>query len=367
MLIGENRDLFSGENLEVAIRVFLTMALISGKHRNDTLNSKPVVVNSLLNKNLAQIKQEDIKSTDLVLWKDSQIVRSTNSFQVPVFDEKKVIAGEYDKEFNYSEDKDNSTTGIFCGVNQDIVDAYGSGFKINQEEILASTSSMRLLGDGHTEQEFIGSPERLRLQAYYEVRNQLCNYIWDQMDKEYKDFGEEDGLREWYTERLKERMPKIFSFCLETMHRRNGEPGYVKYGVSEKPMNAPDSGFVNEEPPFTIDFNKDNHCYHTRISLSEFKDGAYLCPVTGKKASFHFMFNFSNYRKVQQFLESELPKFCVGWHEHRIYTENPILEVTDPVGNFKHPIKEYPVFNFTVSLSKSGVKILEKQIQSLPS
>ena len=365
MRIGDNRDLFSGDNLEVAIRVFLTMALISSKHRMATLNSKTVVVNSILNKNLAKIKQEDVKETDIVLWKDSQIVRATNSFQVPIFDEKRVIAGEYNKEFNVGEGKDSWATGIFCGANQEIVDAYGDGFRINQDEILASKSSMRLIGDGHTEQEFIGSSERLRLQAYYEVRKQLCKYIGGQMYKDYKDFGEEDGLREWYTERLKERMPKILSLCIETRHRLNGEAGDVKYGESEKPKNAPESDFVHEENPFTIYFNKDKHCYYTIISLSEFKAGEYLCPVTGKTASYHFRFCFRNYIQVKNFLGCDLPKFCVGWHEHHIYNGNPNLEVTDPIGNFNHPVREYPVFNFRIDLSKSGVKKLEKQKPSL--
>lgn len=362
MRIGENRDLFSGDNLEVAIRVFLTMALISGKHRGSTLNDRPVVVNSLLNNNLAQIKQEDVKSTDIVLWKDSQIVRATNSFQVPIFDEKRVIAGEYNKEFNDGEGKDPSATGIFCGANQEIVDAYGDGFRINQDKILASKSSMRLIGEGNTEQEFIGSPERLRLQAYYEVRKQLCKYIGGKMYKDYQDFGEEDGLRKWYTDRLKERMPKILSLCIETMHRLNGESGEWEYGESEKPKNAPDSNFVHEEPPFTIDFNTGKYPHYTQISLSKFKAGLYLCPVTGKTASYHFRFCFSNYVQVQNFLGCELPKFCVGWREQRIYNGNPILNVTDPIGNFNHPVREFPVFNFTIDLSKSGVKKIEKQI-----
>ena len=359
MKIGDNRDLFSGDNLGMAIRMFLTMSLIMDKHRDSRIRGNRVIVNSLIQKNLDRVQIKDVETTAVVLWDGASIVKATNkSFKVPVFDEQKVVSGFYDKEFSSPRKKYN---GIVCGVNQDIVDAYGEGFKINQDEILISNSSRRLIGDGNTEQEFIGSASRLRLQSYFEVRKQLAKHIWTKMKADLTSFGDTEGLEKWYKERLMERMPIIIDYCTEALNLTDGKKGSAEFGDVEVQTNSPSETFALKEHPFTIHVSP-KKCFWCKLSLSNYKDNGYICPLTGHAASIFFHFEFSNYIQVQKFLGCELPKFCVGWRENRYYNGNPILDVTDPIGNMRHPLGENnSLFDFSIGLSKTVINNHKKK------
>ena len=357
--IGENCNLFDGKNLEMAVRVFLTMALISQKHNGQKVEGECVIVNSLLQMNLSKLEGEREKSKALVVWNGSPIVKATEKFAIPRFEDEKVVRGEYDGEFNGNE----GDCGVFCGNNQDILDAYGEGFHADYEKVLASGSSRRLLGDGQTEQEFIGSPHRMRLQAYYEVRKQLAKHVWKQMKGEYDAFGGAEGLEKWYRDRLAERMDTIYRYCIAVYNETNGNEGDVEFGVMKRQDNSPSSIFATQTQPMSVDINKKFR--YAKISLSEFKDRSYRCAITGAKASFVFGFNFYSYTQVRDFLNCPLPKFCTGWLKDRPYNGNSILEVTDPVGELNHPISEneFP-FNFTIALSKTAIKNLKKECLS---
>lgn len=352
--IGENRSLFSNENLGLALRTFLSIALIMQKHKGHKISGEPVVVNSLLPMNLAQLEKEEVKSTALVSWQQSPIVSATANYPLPRFKDDKVISGEYDKEFDGTNTGDY---GVFSGINQDIVDAYGEGFRVDYSKVLASNSSKRLIGNGHCEQEFIGSPKRMRLQAYYEVRKQLARYIYTRMMKEFNRFGGKEGLLKWYRERLEERRGEIYALCAAAYKQTDGKEGSIEFGSPEKQVNCCSEIFGCETPPMSILVGKSKYLHS--ISLSEFKEGKIICPITGEKASWSFTFCFETYKQVHEFLKCELPKFCTGWRIDKLYNGNSILDVTDPVGDMVHPMSEmHRPFNFAVDLSKRGLKKL---------
>lgn len=352
--IGENRSLFSNENLGLALRTFLSIALIMQKHKGHKISGEPVVVNSLLPMNLAQLEKEEVKSTALVSWQQSPIVSATANYPLPRFKDDKVISGEYDKEFDGTNTGDY---GVFSGINQDIVDAYGDGFRADYSKVLASNSSKRLIGNGHCEQEFIGTPKRMRLQAYYEVRKQLARYIYTRMMKEFNRFGGKEGLLKWYRECLEERRKEIYALCAAAYNQTDGKEGSIKFGSPEKQDNCCSEIFACETPPMRILVGKSKYLHS--ISLSEFKEGKIICPITGEKASWSFTFCFETYKQVHEFLKCELPKFCTGWRTDKLYNGNSILDVTDPVGNLVHPMSEMRrPFNFAVDLSKRGLKKL---------
>lgn len=355
--MGENRDLFDDKNMELAIRTFLSIALIAQKHMGHKVSGETVVVNSLLPMNLAQLENKESKSTAIVSWQQSPIVSATANFPLPRFEVNKVVSGGYDKEFDGT---DTGEYGVFSGINQDILDAYGDGFSINYSKVLASRSSQRLIGNGHCEQEFIGSPKRMRLQAYYEVRKQLARFVYHKITKEYADFGGKEGLLKWYRERLEERRKEIYALCIAAYNQTDGKEGCAYFGSPEKQENCCCEIFAHETPAMSILVGKAKYLH--RMSLSEFKEGKAICPITGEKASWSFTFCFETYKQVQEFLKCELPKFCTGWRTNNLYNGNPILDVTDPVGDLVHPMSEMRApFNFAVDLSKRGLKRLLKE------
>lgn len=354
--IGENRSLFDGENLEMAVRTFLAIALIAQKHRGLKVSGETVVVDSLLPKNLAKLAGDDSGTKALVAWQQSQLVAATANFALPRFEDDKVVRGEYDKDFNGCE----ANKGVFCGINQDILDAYGDGFRADYAKVLASGSSLRLIGDGDTQQEFVGTPERLRLRAYYEVRGQLAEYVWRRLNVEYEAFGGEEGVLKWYRERLEKRRDAIYRSCIDAYVKSNGgEERRVRYGDTLVQENSPSSAFASQTQPMTITVSRKN--LWNKISLSKFVDRRYICAKTGAKASYFFGFSFHTYEQVRDFLKCPLPKFCTGWRSDYLYNGNSILDVTDPVGDMDHPMSgsKY-LFDFTVALSKQAIRELLK-------
>lgn len=351
--IGENRNLFDMEDFSIFIRTILSMAVISRKHAGRALEGKAVVVDSLLPANLAMLggQGEDVKA--VVKIDGSQLVKAATSFRLPQFEEEKVLAGFYDKEFRHDGKRPYNETGWFNGVNQEIVDAYGDGFKINHEKVLATNSSRRLIGDGHTEQEFVGSQGRFRIRAYMEVRQQLANHVRKKLRDDFDNFGGVEKLKEWYATRIAERMDKVLSCCADAYNQWSAdhEKTYVEYGSVE--VQDVNDSFATKTNPCRVFISK-KPFYHG-VHLSEFKDGKYVCPVLHCNASLHFHFTFYTWKQVEEFLGCELPKFCVGWREHELYNGNCLLDVVDPVGEIEHPLRGHFDFSFSIGLSKRAI------------
>lgn len=369
--MGEERRFLDATNFPVLVRTILAMAIIAGQHAGKRIEGSPVIVNSLLAHNLAQLDNHKEQTTAIVKWEGSPLVKVSQSFEPPRFEIDKLLRGDYNSQFCHTKKGSQEGRGWFYGKNQDMVDAYGAGFKLNNECILASNSSRRLIGDTQTEQEFIGSATRMRLSAYYEARRQLANYIGARMMKDYSDFGGRKGLTEWYFAALKKRMDKIMSYCADAYDKSvaSGQ-SIVRYGSEERQTNGGGGEiFYGCRPPMSIDVDK-NELY-SYIVLNELVDRNFICPITQTKASIFFKFRFGTYKQVQDFLGIDLPKFCVGWSESPDYNGNSILDVTDPVGNLESPIgsrmgwsKSFN-FRFAIGLSKRGLaKIKASKIAS---
>ena len=356
MDIDEQRQLLDVQNFAIFIRAILSMALISQKHVGGRLDGQPVVVNSLMASNLARLNDANAETSAIVKWEGSPLVKVNTSFEVPVFDEEKVLRGDYNAEFNRGDDKKWRECGWFEGINQDIVDAYGNGFHIDQDKVLSSNSSRRLIGDTQTEQEFIGSRQRLRLHAYYEVRKQLANFIVKQMNADFDKFGGLEGVEKWFSERVKEKTDKVLSYCRDVYEKSDGNT-HDRFKFGEDEVQQPEGDFRARNNAFCVWFDKKP--MYAKVWLSERKEWNHvICPITGSKATLFFKFDFSTYLQVRDFLECDLPKFCTGWREWELYNGNSILDVTDPVGNIRTPLSGKNPFSFSIGLSKSGLNKL---------
>lgn len=359
-LIGEK-----GEGSGILIRMLLSMAVIEQKHVGKTIEGETVIVNSLLSNNLALIAEskESSKTTAVVEWKSSPIVEYTAKSAIPSFETKKVLNGEYNKEF------DEKRGCYFTDRRQDIVDAYGDGFSINQDKILLSKSSLRLIGDGSVEQEFIGNKDRLRAQAYYEVREQLCEYIWNKMEAEYQAFGGEEGLGKWYRERLLEKKDTIINYCLQAYKSANTNEEGRTYGTiylnSDKERSGIDSRFGETCTAVKVRVSdRTDMGFWGCFMLSQKKNDNRTCWINGSKVSYYFRFEFYTYHQVQDFLGCSLPKFCIGWERDHTPSGNSILNIVDPIDTMIHPMmdRRNPFsFDFAVALSKSAINKIGKR------
>ena len=368
--MGEERKFLDTANFAVFVRIVLSMAIISRLHAGQKIEGSPVIVNSLLASNLAQIEDKKEDTTALVKWEGSPIVKVSSSFNPPKFEVDKLLRGDYNPEFCHKEDEDSEGRGWFYGLNQDMVDAYGAGFKFDSDRLLASNSSRRLIGDAKTEQEFIGSAKRLRLSAYYEVRRQLAKYVGKRMDEDYEKFGGSAGLKQWYESALESRKDKIFAYCVDAYDRSmaSGDK-IVKFGSDERQEKGSKGrvSFLVRWSPLEIHVSTDERLY-AMVYIPEKPIREFICPITGAKASIFFKFEFSTYKQVQEFLECDLPKFCVGWKTTYEYNGNSILDVTDPVGNLESPLKGRNNwvnrfnFDFVVSLSKRGLSKIRRTL-----
>ena len=128
-LAGEN-----GDDFGIVIRMLLSMAVIARKHGGKTIDGEPVIVNSLLPNNLALLanKESAADTTAVVEWQGSPIVEYTAKCAAPSFEVPKVLNGEYNREFN------EMPKCIFTGSRQEIVDAYGAGFTIDNTKVLTN-------------------------------------------------------------------------------------------------------------------------------------------------------------------------------------------------------------------------------------
>ena len=363
--LGEKLNLVDGNDFGLVIRMLLCLSVIAGKHCGETVSGEPVIVNSLLPNNLALLAQkgESSGSTALVEWRSSPIVEYTAKSAVPKFDERKVLRGEYNSEF------DKLPRCIFSGLRQDVVDAYGEGFKIQQDRILASDSSLRLIGKGECEQEFIGQKKRIQAQAYYDVRKQLCNYIGRKMQKDFKDFGGREGLSKWYAEKISAMKDTVLKHCLECFKKVKEEEGERCVGITylNSDEKGKDTRFGDAEHPVeAVDvraYNKVGIDFWGVMMLSQLKDNHHRCWLTGSAASYYFRFSFYSYQQVDAFIGGGLPKFCTGWFSTGTqYCGNDILNMVDPVDRMVTPLSgDHRAFDFIVALSKSAINRLNRE------
>ncbi|MBR2921500.1 MAG: hypothetical protein IKC27_09130 [Kiritimatiellae bacterium] len=370
--IGEKLSLV-GDGFDLIIRMFLSFGVIAQQHIGKTIQGEPVLLNSLLPHNMAMLadKATDKNTTAVVEWKGSSIVEYNAKSVVPVFEVEKVLSGEYNKEFDRPEEGCHFNLG-----GQAVVDAYGKGFTIKHDEILKSDSSLRLIGNGKSEQEFIGSPERLRTQAYYEVRGQLREYLEQKMERDFLDFGGEEKLGKWYRERLESRKNTILKYCLEAFNAAKTDKDGDYYGHiylnSDKDKQGDDSRFDKKYPCNAVEVKVCDKIimdfYGCRMLSMPSNDrfaSKRLCWFTGCAASYYFKFNFYDYRQVQEFLGCDLPRFCIGWTRNGWVRANSILDIVDPVSEMILPLTHYGnrfSFDFVVALSKSGINKIRKEI-----
>lgn len=88
-------------------------------------------------------------------------------------------------------------TGAFGGTEDAelFISLYGDGFQLDTSSLLKSNPGSHLLlpGEVSLDAEFVGSKDRLEMLAYARGREQLAEYIREQMFLEFQSFGGKPG------------------------------------------------------------------------------------------------------------------------------------------------------------------------------
>lgn len=370
----------------VMTRMLLAMSLIARRHSGrplDAETARPVMVDSLLPQSLKLLAGAESRA--LVRLDSSALVRASSSFAVS-FDRKKVLDGTYNAEFNHPDGDGEKNYrydeyGYFSDANREMVDAYGDDFEMpDMDELIASPSARRLIGEGDTPQEFVGSERRMRLLAYYRIRQKLAMHVSRRMREDFDRAGGVSGLVEWFCQHLSPLKDKVYRLCVEAWNSTRKEDGEIcRYELGEKVRYTAIHGeaAVGKATEISVREGRDaqNAFYHNGVycdKLAVFNprrsgDRCFLCPVTGQKVNVAFRFTFQDWRQVEDFLGEKLPKYCVGWTMYPPYGGNSILDVTDAVGHLKNVLSDDRYyasrfyFTFTVGFSRPGLQKVMKE------
>lgn len=384
-------DIFDTSKVDsaIGIRTLICFNLIARKYNKTILEGTPVVINSLLPQNLKQI---DGSKGALVKVTDSAIVKSMNDFHVH-FDRDKLIHNEYQKQFNRFDNPNQPYKGVFTSYNHELIEAYGDDFTFDDDDLLKSNSGQRLIGNGDVDLEFVGSREKMELQAYYEVRKRLAKHIFNRMKADYEAFGGRDAMSRWFNEQLAKQFSvvegKAYAMCLSAFERFQLGHGstifksdsvqsethvihWAHMGIEVSVMQLKKSSCIFNRWQFDKEKELGHNPFHSiGIPLDRnWKWTERQDPLTGANVQYVFNFEFEQTKDVERFLEVKTPKFCVGWKKQ--YPPSPgnsLLEVTDMIGELKNPMSVETGmgqstrfdFEFSIYLSKSGLNKLEKK------
>lgn len=346
---------------ETYMKMVTAMGVVVARHVGKTIDGKQVFVNALLPVNLKSIENRE-ETTALIKIQDSALIR-VNAGAVIHFDREKFLAGEYNAEFDHQHmeefGKHYREVGTFPGYNQILVDIYGQDFQFDDEGLLKDDSVNRLIGDENVHFEFVGSLQRMRLQAYYRLREKLADHIKIKMQKDFESHGGCSALIEWYGKQLKAVKNKIFELCKirfenENDPRLDGYPHICLQEMETKSQhprfNSPDLDHVCLTPFERISWCNTKFCcpFYPQYRIKYF---FHICP--------------KNYLEVEKLLGVEVPDYCKEWNNGNYcmgsrYTGNPLLDATDKVSQIEIKFSNFQ-FNAYCGFSKIGMEQIGKK------
>lgn len=365
--------------------LILAMVMLNQKYAGRMLDDMPLMyVDSLLPANLNGLKPSD---QALMIPADSAIVASHREFHLD-FTPEHVLDGALADRYNTGSPgaagKPYNHTGYFSNRNQMMVDMYGQGFQFNMATLLKANRHLELPGgkeDMTPNSEFVGDQERMELQAYYNVRKELAEYLRDRIHDEYVAFGGIEAVKKWWREALKKSAETIDRLAIQRFVSLPEDP--------DAPVFQPDG---SEDPLLRrITYCKGNFPSGNKIGYDQilnYGEGkwypkTYYCPITNAKAGHFFVFKLADWREMETLIGEEVPKIIKGWRQSgHDYTGNPLLSPCDAVDAVGTPFERYqsanwryvdgPIdkysygpaycdFVFAIGYSKSGLNTLRKK------
>lgn len=351
--------------IEVIMPIIVAMILVIMKYSDKDLDMPIHYLDSFLPQNQIQIKKNE-----LMVIENSSLVASHNDVDIS-FDNDRVISGDYATEFHWKDnEKHYKETGHFCNINQIFVDMYGDDFVYDPTQTFTNSNIACLTNEENNGYvpEFVGTQDRIRLQAYKDIRSQLAAHIQKKIDEEWVAFGKTEAVKEWYKNAIMENKEFIYKL-------------FVEY---EKSAKEASKGFHNGlySDKFKISYSENNepNISHTQYSIfnaicENYYRGKWLCPETGNHCNVWFSIIPYNWNGIEFLTGKETPKIVKGWKSpsfgHGEYAGNSILDATDAVADITTPFNRrdrlgygegYYDFEFSFGFSKRGWNRIKKEL-----
>lgn len=372
-MIDEDKLMLSEAGEDVYLPLLIAMMMLSMEFKGNALDKyNQVYIDSLLTVNMPLLGKDE---TALAVITKNELVRSTNAVNID-FDYDKIMSGEILDEFK----SENTPNGEYshvqaCNAGQLFVDLYGEGFQIKND--IFSTQKLLTGEEGEYIPEFVGSEYRFREQAFYEIREQLADYIRQQILEEYKSYGGMEAVRKWFVSSVQASIDKIKE--LSVKHYVDVLTGDSKdISAGWLPSKCEDRYFITtvEDQKYvsSLDYgklylvNKQTKSGHRWIEDVYDDD-------TGNMCTMFFVFQFMDWQGLENLFGEEVPKIVKGWRQkgNRCHG-NSILSITDAVEDVGTPFERweskkepydhdgtYTNFGFCIGFSKRGFNALCKK------
>ena len=330
-IIDDSQLAFCNLEPDAYMPIILAMVMIANKYAEANISKMPVMlVDSLFQRNIETALPE---SKALVVPSDSALAAVSRNY-VPEMTTEDILGTDMAKKLTdpsrlyYERGSFETTENIF-------VKLYGEGFELDTSKLLVSDPHLKMLTaeerqanpDLIPNAEFIGSADRMEVIAYMQGRQQLAEYIREQMFLEYTAEGGAEGIEKWWRNALQEHKDEIFSLCIRK-YLKEDAPGleYIRFGKNSRGPYYGSMGAVN---PY-------NEWKRTKEGR---RTDDLLCPVTGAATSIAFLIQPDNWLELQE-LFGETPKILKGWTRQGHYCRgNSLLDATDPVFDVGTPFE----------------------------
>lgn len=343
---------------EAFIPLLIAMAFLARRYNGKELEAEEVYVSSFLPSNIT----ESSKTHELAIIQGNQIVVRHKELELDlVFDADAVISGSITEEFPHD-------TGDFIYMTpskkeNNMIKIWGQGFVLPQ----AFMSSQKLIGNGYKYvAEFVGNRKKMRLQAYYEIREQLATYMREKIYEEYVAFGGMKAVKKWYTDAIKSHVDDLEEFIAkhyDDMKRTEQHKLCIgAYTISYNDGKFPNLLRRQYIPNAT---SESKHC-----------DFKYYDLHNGYACNCWITIEAKDYLAIEDLLHTKVPKIMQGWtREGHDFSGNSILQVVDKADGVGTPFElneyrrneryqkdsTYDVFQIAIGYSKRGLKSMLKE------
>lgn len=327
----------------------LAIALLMQKYTGASLENEEIVYsNMMFPVNQPLLTGESSKALALV-EKSEYALSTVQALQGITMTTDMVMKGEWDREAKLSSViMSEQTPGSYI---QKLIDRYGKGFGLDKSSMMKqeTITQNRLLsttgGEITTIPEFVGNPKRLEMEMYRQGRQQLADYIQENMFREYRASGGYWPTVNRYYEALKKHWSEIEDYCV-FIWKNQMEQMETKKDADEN-ESAPERVYNDSIIPCYIYLNTKRKVpydvcglYFVNGEKRAAYDDTVLCPVTGKNASVYFLFKPQTAEDLHKLLGNDVPEMLQMWHTGArgdFALPNPILNATDPVAFLKSP------------------------------
>lgn len=329
--------------------------------------NKPIELPKKYVQNLQQVNLS-VASSDVkaLIVQDSRLVAQSQlniNFDLPSvlkdvygkdFDCDSVIKrlGGSEKYYDKESGKGWLETGSFSNMNQFLVDLWGDGFEFDPKSLLATTVPLITNGeDSDTApfQEMVGTESKMRLQAYFQVRKNLAEYMQKRINDNFIAFGGVVGVKAWFAQAVYANSKKVFEI------------------IYKQAETAKDMGNWVSMDDIVVTKAVGDYNGFRELSLNDLVGDRRFsyrgCVVNGKECSIHFKISCYTWKGIETLVGGPLPKVIDGYVRHRNHDGNSNIDTTDLVsqvhtpmetwGSFSYNENEYH-FDINVSFSKSG-------------